>query len=752
MATNKKMKSLKNSYAIIIGVGHDLPESVQDAKAVYDILSNPKIAGYKKENITLLTEKLAVRKNIIGAFQHLIKNTNEDASVFLFYSGHGGTFTDNDLIARQNKGEALKPEAENNRHYFLQPNDCTIENFEKTWVRAEELKELINALKSKRIVLFLDCCHAEGMTKAATEINPTELKQRLRNPEGLAQKIEDGKGTSILTSCRADEKSYILPGDTLSLFTTCLVEVLKGEHKTFFDEPYIRMTDVINYLMKKVPERKPTQRPFVNLQLYDDFILSRLPKEKQTKEVLDSTKTIIEPSKQVEKEVVSVFRKQEASANAIVFVHGFSGEASNTFDAMQQLVQEDSEMKGWDMFPFGYSENVKPQMGKGIWASVEDINRVADYLSASIKHKYGSYKRIAIVAHSIGGLAVQKALLEMDAMDFNRISHVLLFGTPSNGIEVEPSKLIDNRWSELYIEAPLIKTLRSEWNKTFSKSYPFAFKVVAGTEDKEVPLHTVFDPFEEKYRVTVGGNHFSMVQPANQENDSYRLLLDTLNNNQFYNLYTNQEEINNLLGNYDAVVKKLLPTKETLNAKGLKQLLFALEGLDRHEEVMDLLLNHSLSKENTDLIGVLGGRHKRRYLQTFSDTDGSKAMEYYGKGLEMASQKQDNEQIYYHAINLAFLSLVYEDDKNTMRTYAQQALAATEKDPFSSLWKNATIAEAAMYCGDFEKARTYYTLAADAAGIREKISIHTNAFVAYTSLMNTQDDAFTTFLKVKFLT
>ncbi|MDO9594590.1 MAG: hypothetical protein Q7J19_06325, partial [Lutibacter sp.] len=225
-----------------------------------------------------------------------------------------------------------------------------------------------------------------------------------------------------------------------------------------------------------------------------------------------------------------------------------------------------------------------------------------------------------------------------------------------------------------------------------------------------------------------------------------------LNDNEFHNLYTNQEEINNLLGEYNAVVKKLLPTKDTLNAKGLKQLLFALEGLDRNKEVMDILLNHPLSQENTDLMGVLGGRLKRRYLQTFLEEDGKKAMEYYGKGLEISAEKKENEQIYYHAINLAFLSLVVEEDKNKMREYAQQAIDAAEKDSFSSLWKNATIAEAAMYTGNFEKAKEYYSLAAEAAGIREKISIHTNAFVAYSNLMNTEEDDFTKFLKIKFLT
>ncbi len=734
----------------MIGVGHDLPESVKDAQAVYDILVNPKLAGYKKENITLLVEKQAVRKKILKAFKDLIAKTDENASVLIYYSGHGGTFTDNDLIASRKTGEPEKPESENKRYYFLQPNDCTIENFEKTWVLAQELRELISALKSNRIILFLDCCHAEGMTKAGTEINSTELKQRLRNPEGLAQNIDDGKGMSFLTSCRAEEKSYILPGDTLSLFTTCLIEVLTGEHKTFFEEPFVRMTDVINYLMKKVPERKPTQRPFVNIQMYDDFILSKLPKEK--KHQLD-TSTKIEPpiTKPIEKEIVTNFRERKNAVNAVIFVHGFSGEAATTFNSLQNLIKEDPKMKGWDMFPLGYSENVAPQMGKGIWASAIDIERLADYLSASIKHKFNNYKRIAIVGHSLGGLAVQKSLMELDKNELDRISHVLLFGTPSNGINTTTSKL-DNRWADLQSDGVFIQSLKNNWQGKFPKAYPFALKIVAGTDDKDIPVSTIFDPFDVQYQVTLSGNHYSMVQPSSMENDTYRLLVDILTDNEFHNLYTNQEEINNLLGEYDAVVKKLFPSKETLNSKGLKQLLFALEGLDKNEDVMDILLNHPLSQENTDLMGIMGGRLKRKFIQSFSETDGKKAMEYYGKALDISTEKRDDEQIYYHAINLAFLSLVYKEDKNKMREYAEMAMAATEKVSIPSLWKNATVAEAAMYQGNFEKAKEFYSMAAEAAGIREKISIHTNAFIAYKSLMDIEEDDFIKFLKIKFLT
>jgi len=159
-----------------------------------------------------------------------------------------------------------------------------------------------------------------------------------------------------------------------------------------------------------------------------------------------------------------------------------------------------------------------------------------------------------------------------------------------------------------------------------------------------------------------------------------------------------------------------------------------------------------LAQENTDLIGFLGGSLKRKYLQTSLNEFGKKSMEYYGKGLEISTQKNDYDQIYYHAINLAFLSLVYADDKNQMRQYAQQAISATEKVEIGSMWKNATIAEASMYSGDFKKAMEYYALAAELAGIHDKIFIHNNAYISYTCLMETKEDDFTKFLKIKFLT
>jgi len=60
------MSKLDNAYALIIGVDYEqVNQQVQrDAKAIYKILSNEKLCGYKKENITLLLDKKATTENI----------------------------------------------------------------------------------------------------------------------------------------------------------------------------------------------------------------------------------------------------------------------------------------------------------------------------------------------------------------------------------------------------------------------------------------------------------------------------------------------------------------------------------------------------------------------------------------------------------------------------------------------------------------------------------------------------------------
>jgi len=739
------MRTLDNAYALIIGVDYkqEMEQVQHDAIAINNILSNKALCGYKEENIILLLDKDATMQNIMDALDKLVEITDENSSILFFYSGHGGLY---------------------NGVSFLCPYDKSPD----IYISGAELREKLNAIKSKRMVILFDCCHSAGFFKGeGKEVTRTvsgsiaNYEENMSHIEGLAQEIDDDQGIVIVTSCQESELSWTTTGN-YSVFTACLLEVLQGQHKMYFSDEFIRMTETVNHLWKRVPEMSSSQvggakqNPYINLQMNNDFVLSYIP-EKLRDHIVTNTFGTAKIAKtqtvsKSEPEEDESWQRDEGN-NLILFLHGFSGESTNTFGIIPKLLQSNSKMDGWAMRPLGYSHYVKPELGKDIWAAIDDIDKIANYLKTSICYKFKNYDRIAIVAHSLGGLVAQKAILELSEDERKRISHLVMFGTPSNGISEEMlSKQWNSKYKEMSSEGPFITSLRKQWSETFKNGIPFKLKVAAATDDQYVTVESCHGPFDKEYREFVNNDHLKMVKPQDENDDAFNLIKDTLTNSTFYNQYTNSEEINITLGKYDAVVKELLPKAADLDLNGLRQLIFSLEGLDRKDEAVKILNEHPLAKENTDLMGILGGRYKRAYLSSYSKKDGDAAFNYYSKALDLAVKAEDYPQIYYHAINLAFLSIVMENNEGKMMKYAKQALDATENCR-NNLWKYATVAEANMYIGDMDKAVEFYTKAAEMADIRQKISMHTNAYAGYVALMQTDnEDDFIRFLKASFLT
>lgn len=740
------MSKLDNAYALIIGVDFKqlTNQVIKDAKAIHRILSKEELCGYKKENIKLLVDKKATKDNILGALDFFIKNTDENSSFLVYYSGHGD----------------IDPTT--NDSYLVPFGECTRENV----IFGKTLREKLGQMKSKRMIILFDCCHSasffDNKEETISQNFSNKLNNRNSNLEGIAQEIDDEQGMAIVASSQSDELSWGTLGN-YSLFTTCLLEALKANHKHFFADEYIRMVETVNYLFTRVPEKAKSlkkagvkaQRPYANLQMNNDFIISYIPKKLRKNIVINKFITPVEkkePIKPKSETVVESWEREEGN-NLLLFIHGFSGESKDTFGKIPTLLQSNSNFDGWAMKPLGYSPIVQPKLGKDIWGAILDVDKIAIFLKTSIKYKFKKYDRIAIVAHSLGGLVAQKAILGLDTEDRNRISHLIMFGTPSEGISPKVlTKQWNTKYSEMSSEGDFIKSLRDEWSTTFNDKYPFKLKVVASTDDEYVSLESCHGPFGEEYREFVDAKHLTMVKPENEKDDAYQLILNSLTGSKFFNQYTNKEEINLTLGKYDSVVKELLPRKDDLDKRGLTQLIFALEGLERNDEVYDILNSHPIAQSNTDLMGIIGGRHKRDYLKTYSYKSSQLSREYYSKALQISVENEVHSQIYYHAINLAFLSIVTDPEtgKSEMKKYANQALDAT-KHCDDDLWKYATVAEANMYLGNLEIAKEFYIKASENIPIREKLSMHTNAYAGYVALTNKDNDEFTQFLKERLL-
>ncbi len=445
--------------------------------------------------------------------------------------------------------------------------------------------------------------------------------------------------------------------------------------------------------------------------------------------------------------------------NALVLIHGFSGNAKGTFTGLPELLAANPEMKGWDIYSLGYSSDIMPSIGIGIWSAIPDITKVSQYLNTTIDSLFKNYKQLSFVAHSMGGLVLQRAVVDLDKNYLDKIKHFFLFGTPSNGLKkASIARWWNRQLRDMSEEGSFVKTLRQNWDDKFKNNYPFSFRAVAGLSDEFVPPKSSVLPFDEKYRKVIPGNHLQIVKPLNDMHLGYLLIVSTITNNASILKSADREDVNLLLADYSDVVNKLLPNAQALDRKGLSKLVFALEGLGRNHEALDILTNHPTSGNESDIMGIIGGRYKRKYLVDFLKQDADMAVAYYQKGLALTlQQNKENkeEQIYYHTINLAFLSLVYKDDEPAMKLYASQALEAC-KNCQDDIWKLATVAESNMYLGNLADAKTYYKQAAALAGgdlIREKSSIYLNAYIGYQELYKTNDkeNEFIKFLEITFL-
>ncbi len=267
----------------------------------------------------------------------------------------------------------------------------------------------------------------------------------------------------------------------------------------------------------------------------------------------------------------------------------------------------------------------------------------------------------------------------------------------------------------------------------------FNFKTIAGSKDEFVPIESSLEPFDRKYHGVIEGNHITMIKPKD-ENDihhqSFEIILKTLTDQQVAYLRGNPEDINLLLGEYHTVINKFLPNSKLIGLRELIQLVFALECTKKSNEAVKVLQEHPRVNQDSDTLGILGGRYKRKYILEGLQADLDKSFEYYNTALKIAETEQNHKQVFYHSINLAFLYIMAHKNEAKMKEHAQHALDncnSKQKD----MWELATIAEANLYLGNMVLAEEFYKKSAHVAGtdIRAKQSIFSNAYFGYQSLL-----------------
>ena len=472
--------------------------------------------------------------------------------------------------------------------------------------------------------------------------------------------------------------------------------------------------------------------------------------EKAIKIAIENAPKIISHLKGEGKGKIVAYRQVEEYKRAIIFIHGFTGSPTETFTNIPELMIKEEKLNGYDILSMGYSSSVIPDLTAGFWAADPDIDSLAEYFKTIIENQFSKYETFSIVTHSMGGLIAQQGILKLSDDNFKKIKNLIMFGTPSGGLEIANSRflgMLKKQSLNMGTKSEFILKLRSDWQQRFNDEYPFSFKAVAGLSDQFVKRESSIMPFGDAYRFQIEGNHSTMVKADNNadiQNQCFGILLNDLVADAHSSLKASSYALNTLMAKYSQIVSELENDIDNLDAKGLKKLALSLDGLGQEDRAISILEAHRLSKENTDIMGILGGRYKRKYLYSGNKaSDAEKAVKCYKQGLKIAEENEDKHQIYYHAINLAFLSLTYLNKRADMKRYAELALSHCNEDSIN-VWELATIAEANLYLENMEKAKQFYVLIKEKTEnqIRMRSSIYINAKFAYQELQGFEEDEF----------
>jgi len=249
---------MENAHALIVGIANyktvnPLPPVVlQDAQDVYNTLVNPNQGGYYPNNVCLLLDQQATQAALRQALADLATRSDPDSVVTIYLSGHGGQIESGPYA-----GEYILP---------IDVDYTSDVSVARTAISGAEFTDALRKIPARKVLILFDCCHSGGIGQPKEVTAPT-IKGGLS--DRLYDSLKQGRGRAILASSRADEYSWVLPGDQNSLFTKQLLAGIQGGIPS--EDGLIRVFDLFEYLQPRVTAAQPNQHPIFKAEIEENF-------------------------------------------------------------------------------------------------------------------------------------------------------------------------------------------------------------------------------------------------------------------------------------------------------------------------------------------------------------------------------------------------------------------------------------------------------------------------------------------------
>jgi len=245
--------SNRTIYGLAVGISRythlrKLAAAAVDAKDVAAVIRS----GINPSVVKELLDRNATKRAILKELSWLAKTAGPQDTVIIHLSGHGGRFSETSEQA-----------------YFC-PVESSSRNPARSGLSSKELTTALRAIRSERLIVLIDACHAGGIGQPRDTDGP-RAGYTSRDVGDLIK----GEGRMIMAASRPDESAWEVPEMRNGLFTNYLLEALRGEVARA--DGSIWATDIFSYVSRNILKHE-LQRPFQKAY-GEDFVVLMQNKE-----------------------------------------------------------------------------------------------------------------------------------------------------------------------------------------------------------------------------------------------------------------------------------------------------------------------------------------------------------------------------------------------------------------------------------------------------------------------------------------
>jgi pimeloyl-ACP methyl ester carboxylesterase len=229
------------------------------------------------------------------------------------------------------------------------------------------------------------------------------------------------------------------------------------------------------------------------------------------------------------------FLKRDASIASeetlLLLIHGLAGSNKGTWGELPTILRKAEDLGQEvtiDFFSYPSMLFRRPFLKRG-----PKIQELARGLRTQIENRFGSFKRIILICHSLGGLVARQYLLdESRANHRTRIVGLVLFAVPNNGDDL--AKLValfpfgNHQIRQLRPDSDFIENLNEDWAARRLQESVHVIYVI-GAQDKVVKKLSAQAFWGNTNTETiVDKGHKDIVKPQNAEDMTVKILRNFL--------------------------------------------------------------------------------------------------------------------------------------------------------------------------------------------------------------------------------